>query len=253
MFVYIYIYNHCGSRAILGLHVNGLKSYFLFVVRLYWWKMLSFFGTYALDISSLTSSIKYISEKYKCLRLCWLLLCLRAGDTRWPEASWFLVVHPQSRLWEDSRTPWGNFFRLKKSLEFRGERSRSIVLVVWSYRKWDSWDTNHPRLSGDSFQEFVPVWFLLFLILLWIWRNYLPSTWRQWFHQSEEGRSLVWGGVRGARSLSWLLSWVENLIERTNITSVRAGFRQSPRQQLSGDLLLLLVFCLCFIWWLWRV
>lgn len=27
----------------------------------------SFFGTYALDISSLTSSIKYISEKYKRL------------------------------------------------------------------------------------------------------------------------------------------------------------------------------------------
>lgn len=30
----------------------------------------SFFGTYALDISSLTSSIKYISEKYKNLWLC---------------------------------------------------------------------------------------------------------------------------------------------------------------------------------------
>lgn len=27
----------------------------------------TFFGTYALDISSLTSSIKYISEKYKAV------------------------------------------------------------------------------------------------------------------------------------------------------------------------------------------
>lgn len=64
------IYNHCGSRANLGLHVNGEKKlFFVCCLSLYWWKMLSFFGTYALDISSLTS-IKYISEKYKNLLLC---------------------------------------------------------------------------------------------------------------------------------------------------------------------------------------
>lgn len=67
------IYNHCGSRAILGLHVNGKKLFFVCCLSLYWWKLLSFFGTYALDISSLTSSIKYISEKYKPLRLCHIL------------------------------------------------------------------------------------------------------------------------------------------------------------------------------------
>lgn len=45
-----------------------------------------FFGTYALDISSLTSSIKYISEKYKNLwlcfffsQVCWLKNKVRIG------------------------------------------------------------------------------------------------------------------------------------------------------------------------------
>lgn len=62
---YIYMKNHCGSRAILGLHVNGFKM--LFFVYCLSIDEKSFFGTYALNISSLTSSLKYISEKYNHL------------------------------------------------------------------------------------------------------------------------------------------------------------------------------------------
>ena len=76
-----YIYNHCGSRAFLGLHVNGLKKKLFFVCCLSLLMKNSFFGTYALDISSLTSSIKYISEKYQRLVIvCFFyhdIMCLK--------------------------------------------------------------------------------------------------------------------------------------------------------------------------------
>lgn len=52
----------------------GFKCYFLFIVLSLDEK--SFFGTYASDISSLTSSLKYISEKYNNL-LCFLIILLK--------------------------------------------------------------------------------------------------------------------------------------------------------------------------------
>lgn len=100
------IYNHCGSRAILGLHVNGKKLFFVCCLSLYWWKLLSFFGTYALDISSLTSSIKYISEKYKPLRLCHILRCPgveRSNELITPINSYWSI--PITRTKSNQQTP----------------------------------------------------------------------------------------------------------------------------------------------------
>lgn len=58
-------YNHCGSRAILGLQiVNGGEKLFLFYlfVSPVLIKDISLFGTYAFEILSQTSAIKYIPE-----------------------------------------------------------------------------------------------------------------------------------------------------------------------------------------------
>lgn len=104
LYRHIYI-NHCGSRVNLGLHVNWWKE-MLFFVCLYWWKMFSFFGTYALDISSLTSSIEYISENYERLLCFYFFLFSVLRDTRkmcgWATLSYFMNAKTLVKRWAES-------------------------------------------------------------------------------------------------------------------------------------------------------
>lgn len=169
----------------------------------------SFFGTYALDISSLTSSLKYISEKY--YNLCCVYFFYFKG---------FFMRDCQVRL--------GGF--------------SSLFRVIWK-PSWnghcsaDGWALSllkvrvHTAADRQALDQFSNVFGPMEQLHNHLFTETLPSfasekcSWQA--HDGSDWREHVTTPQPEDKRPQLTPPWLENLISRTNITSVHDGLSQS--------------------------